>query len=54
MGVIRAIDRPPYEDLVRGQVQAEEQKRGVGSLEELIWSGDLWTVGEDGAVSRPD
>ncbi len=47
IGVFRAVDRPSYDDLVRGQVAAA-RARLTGSPEEeltkLLNSGDTWTI----------
>ena len=52
IGVLRAIEKPAYEQGVAEQIRDERERKGAGTLEELIWSGDLWKVGDDGAVSR--
>ncbi|MCK6547780.1 2-oxoacid:ferredoxin oxidoreductase subunit beta [Myxococcota bacterium] len=44
IGVFRAVDRPPYEQLVKGQMTEAEKKRGKGNIFELIRSGETWTV----------
>ena len=43
-GVLRAIDRPTYEDMMTNQIGAAVVKSGPGSLEKLINSGDTWVV----------
>ncbi len=48
IGVLRSIDQPAYEDMVVGQIEHEIAERGDGKLEELLYSGEVWTVG-DGA-----
>jgi 2-oxoglutarate ferredoxin oxidoreductase subunit beta len=44
VGIFRAVERPTYEDLMVGQIDAAIAKSGPGSLEKLINSGDTWTV----------
>ncbi|MGH9360531.1 MAG: 2-oxoacid:ferredoxin oxidoreductase subunit beta [Thermoanaerobaculia bacterium] len=51
VGVIRAVDMPSYEERVVAQIQGEIDRLGQGSLEQLIRSGDTWTVHPDGHVS---
>ena len=46
VGVLRAVERPPYEELLEAQV-AEAQARGPGSLHALLRSGDVWSVPGD-------
>ncbi len=51
LGVLRAVEEPVYEDGVVGQIQHEIEASGEGTLEDLIYSDELWTVGADGKVS---
>lgn len=44
MGVFRAVERPTYETLLHGQIDAAVQRQGPGDLDRLFNSGDLWTV----------
>ncbi|MEX0682731.1 MAG: 2-oxoacid:ferredoxin oxidoreductase subunit beta [Dehalococcoidia bacterium] len=44
MGVIRAVERPTYEDLVQQQVDEATQRLGKGDLDALFMEGDTWTV----------
>ena len=44
IGVIRAVERPTYDALLEGQVEAAVGQRGRGRLEDLLSSGDVWTV----------
>jgi len=44
LGVFRAVEKPVYEDLLMGQIEAAQQKSGPGSLRELFSSGDAWKV----------
>jgi len=44
MGVIRAVERPSYDELVVGQIAAAVKQRGEGDLNALFNSGDTWTV----------
>jgi 2-oxoglutarate ferredoxin oxidoreductase subunit beta len=44
VGIFRAVERPTYEELMAGQIEAAISKAGLGSLEKLINSGDTWTV----------
>ena len=44
VGIFRAIERPTYEEMLVGQIDASIAKSGPGSLEKLINSGDMWIV----------
>ncbi|HVT61239.1 MAG TPA: 2-oxoacid:ferredoxin oxidoreductase subunit beta [Thermoanaerobaculia bacterium] len=44
LGVLRCVDRPTYESLVVEQIDHEIERKGAGKLDELIASGDTWTV----------
>ncbi len=44
LGVFRAQERPSYDGLVEQQGQELLAKRGKGRLQELLYSGDMWTV----------
>ena len=47
IGVFRAVDRPCYDDLVRGQVEAAKGKlkgSAESELASLLNSGDTWTI----------
>jgi 2-oxoglutarate ferredoxin oxidoreductase subunit beta len=46
LGVLRAVERPTYEDLMEGQVQEAVARQGEGDLETLFAEGDTWTVEE--------
>ncbi len=51
IGVLRAVDKPPYEQELVAQIEREIESKGDGKLRDLIYSGELWTVGEDGRIS---
>jgi 2-oxoglutarate/2-oxoacid ferredoxin oxidoreductase subunit beta len=44
VGIFRAFERTTYEDLMAGQIEASIAKKGLGSLETLMNSGDTWVV----------
>ena len=44
VGVFRAIERPSYDQMMAEQIETAIAKSGPGSLEKLIYSGDMWTV----------
>ena len=52
LGVLRSVELPAYEDEVVHQIEHQIKVSGQGSLEELIYSGELWTVDQDGGVTR--
>ena len=45
IGVFRRVEQPAFEDSVVRQIQDEIDSKGSGSLEDLLYSGDTWTVG---------
>jgi len=53
LGILRAATEPVYEQGVVSQIDDEIEKRGQGALKDLIYSGDVWNVAEDGSVVRP-
>lgn len=44
MGVLRAVQRPTYDESVNQQVADVTEKMGSGNLESLFHSGDTWEV----------
>jgi len=44
IGVIRAVDRPAYDELLNGQLEAAKDMRGPGTLEALFSAGDTWEI----------
>ena len=44
MGVIRRIQRPSYETAVSQQIEEARSRLGSGSLEEILYTEDCWTV----------
>jgi 2-oxoglutarate ferredoxin oxidoreductase subunit beta len=46
IGVFRAVEQPTYEALLERQVEDAIARRGPGSLEKLLGSGDTWRVGD--------
>ena len=51
VGVFRAVEAPRYHEGVSRQIEEQIEARGQGSLEDLIYSGELWTVGEGGQIT---
>jgi len=52
IGVFRSVQRPTYEQRVIAQIQAAEDKAGIGTLEGLLYSGEVWKVEQDGSIVR--
>jgi 2-oxoglutarate ferredoxin oxidoreductase subunit beta len=46
IGVFRCLETRTYEDALTGQLNQALQERGVGDLDKLFRSADLWTVSE--------
>ncbi len=44
VGVFRAVERPSYDQMLADQIETAIAKSGPGTLENLIYSGDMWTV----------
>ncbi|MGI9517299.1 MAG: 2-oxoacid:ferredoxin oxidoreductase subunit beta [Pirellulaceae bacterium] len=44
IGVFRAVNRPTYEEQLNGQIEAASNEKGRGDLNQLLHSGDTWTV----------
>jgi 2-oxoglutarate ferredoxin oxidoreductase subunit beta len=44
VGVFRAVERPSYDRMMAEQIETAIAKSGPGTLEKLIYSGDMWTV----------
>ena len=44
IGVLRAVERPTFDALVNGQVEAARAREGSGDLAALLRAGDTWTV----------
>ncbi|MDX1630554.1 MAG: 2-oxoacid:ferredoxin oxidoreductase subunit beta [Thermoanaerobaculia bacterium] len=52
IGVLRAVEAPTYDGAVIEQLQDQQERLGTGSLEELLYGGDTWSVETDGSVRR--
>ncbi|GAB4314077.1 MAG: 2-oxoacid:ferredoxin oxidoreductase subunit beta [Candidatus Zixiibacteriota bacterium] len=48
VGVFRAVKQPTYDELLTQQIETAREKKGPGSLRDLIYAGLRWTVTEDG------
>jgi 2-oxoglutarate ferredoxin oxidoreductase subunit beta len=44
LGLLRQVDAPIFDREVKKQVTDAIEKKGKGKLEDLIYSGELWTV----------
>ncbi|MEZ5331625.1 MAG: 2-oxoacid:ferredoxin oxidoreductase subunit beta [Thermoanaerobaculia bacterium] len=52
IGVLRNVEEPVYDQSVVAQIEHAIESKGAGQLEKLVYSGEIWKVGEDGVVSR--
>jgi 2-oxoglutarate/2-oxoacid ferredoxin oxidoreductase subunit beta len=43
-GVFRAIEKPTYEQMLQDQIKDAVKKKGKGSLHDLIYGAETWTV----------
>jgi 2-oxoglutarate ferredoxin oxidoreductase subunit beta len=43
VGVFRDVERPVYDDLMAGQIEAAREQH-EGDLAELLQAGDTWTI----------
>jgi len=44
-GVFRSIEKPTYDEMMEEQVKAVIEKKGLGKLEEILYTEDTWKVG---------
>jgi 2-oxoglutarate ferredoxin oxidoreductase subunit beta len=44
VGVLRAVEKPTYEDMLQRQVDDAIDQRGRGDLSALLNSGDTWQI----------
>jgi 2-oxoglutarate ferredoxin oxidoreductase subunit beta len=44
IGVLYQVERPPYEEGVRAQIEAARARPGAADLQRLLASGDVWSV----------
>jgi 2-oxoglutarate ferredoxin oxidoreductase subunit beta len=44
VGIFRAVERPSYDQMLSDQIDTAIARSGPGTLEKLIYSGDMWTV----------
>jgi 2-oxoglutarate ferredoxin oxidoreductase subunit beta len=44
IGILRAVERPTYDDLMTQQIEKAVEAEGEGSLREIFVEGDTWTV----------
>ena len=51
IGILRHYQEPTYEGAIVDQIERTIDAEGQGTLESLIFGGDMWTVGEDGHVA---
>jgi hypothetical protein len=51
IGVLRSVEAPAYHQQVVQQIEDEVEARGQGRLHDLLYSGELWKVDDEGAVS---
>jgi 2-oxoglutarate ferredoxin oxidoreductase subunit beta len=43
-GVLRAIERPTFDEMMESQIQEVVKTKGKGNLKDLIYGRDTWTV----------
>ena len=44
IGIFRSVEEPVFDQGVHAQIQSVTRKLGPGSLQELLYTGDTWTV----------
>jgi len=44
IGILRAVERPTYDDLMTQQIEKAVEAEGEGDLREIFVEGDTWTV----------
>ena len=45
IGVFRDVERPVYDELMSGQLEAAQARQGRGDLAKLLHGGDTWQLG---------
>ena len=44
IGILRSVEAPVFEQEVNAQIQQSIVKKGPGTLQDLVYAGDTWTV----------
>jgi 2-oxoglutarate ferredoxin oxidoreductase subunit beta len=44
LGILRAVEAPVFDQEVNAQIQESTAKKGPGSLNDLLYTGDMWTI----------
>lgn len=44
VGILYAVERPRYEEIVEQQINESIEKQGKGNLEKLLYHGETWTI----------
>ena len=44
IGIFRSVERPAYDDLLRGQIDTAQHDKGAGDLATLLAGNDTWTI----------
>lgn len=52
-GVFRDIKKPTYEELLDGQIKGAIQKRGAGSLKDILYTSEVWKVEGKAKEAKP-
>ena len=47
MGIFRAVTADCYEDAIHDQIREATAKKGEGRIEDLVWAGERWEIGEE-------
>ena len=47
VGVLRAVQRPTYDNLMEAQIEKAVEDQGEGDIAALFRQGDIWEVGEN-------
>ena len=45
-GIFRCIEKPTYDGMMNDQIKSVSEKKGQGKLDEILYTEDVWTVGE--------
>ena len=45
LGVLRAVDKPTYEERMAGQIEAARERQGDGDVAALLRGPETWTIG---------
>ncbi len=52
IGIFRQVETVTFEGAMNAQIEEVIERQGTGRLEDLLYSGEIWTVGADGSIHQ--